>query len=311
MATKRSTAELTFKYEGDAVADGTMDMADFGQALVGYSKIVHATINEIDPNAQIPDVRITRTEKGSFKVVAQVTQDVTVVQRLQEIFANFSSDSLADISQVSGLNLVVVIGGAVAFGKWLKGRIIEKRKPTGKKGEEEITLSDGEVTIAPTIQINLTQKFTFNEGVRDVIEPTKRPGVDRVVLPGPDGAGVELDPSDAMSFKPKIDDDSEYLVERSALLEVERVAFDDGTWRFAQLYDDDRAPKSFTAVVTDDEFLDKVCSSTQAFRNKDRIRATLETTITRPHGNRVVYRYEVSKVHEIIPYYPPETLPGL
>lgn len=45
--------ELSFTYHGMAVNDGTMDMTDFGNALIGYAQAIRATVTELDPNAGV------------------------------------------------------------------------------------------------------------------------------------------------------------------------------------------------------------------------------------------------------------------
>lgn len=311
MATRREKAELTFKYEGDAVADGTMDMADFGRALMGYAQVITATISEIAPNAQVSDIRLERTEKGSFTVIASVTQDVSLLQKLLEFFSGPDGTALANAATIT-VGLASLIGGGVAFTKQLKGRKIESRQSApGAPDEEIVTTQDGTQIQAKSIYINMSQNYYFNEGMQDVLEPTKRPGVDCLKMPAADGEGVQLDATDAIAFVPHREDESETQIDREALLEVERAAFDGGPWRFAQIFADDRVPQSLTATVRDERFLKSVEMSASAFKKKDRILATLESTVRRPHGKRAVYSHVVSQVHKVIPYDPPEVLPGL
>lgn len=311
MATRREKAELTFKYEGDAVADGTMDMADFGRALMGYAQVITATIGELAPNAQVSDIRLERTEKGSFTVIASVIQDVSLLQAVKGFLTGDTGVAIAGgVTITTGLG--AIIGSAVSLGKWLKGRKIESRKPApAGAGEEVITTVDGDQKQAPTMVINVTQNYYFNEGMQDVIEPTKRPGVDTLKMPAGGDNIVELDSSDAVSFTPRPQDENEAFIDKNAVLEVERAAFDGGPWRFARIYDDGRVPESLTATVSDERFLKSVEMSARAFKKKDRILATLESTVRRPHGRRAVYSHVVSQVHKVIPYDPPEALPGL
>lgn len=311
MAKRSSTAELTFKYEGAAVADGTMDMADFGRALIGYTKVVDAVVKEISPTSQVTEVRLERTEKGSFSVIASVVQDVSLVQSVKDFLTGNTGIALVGgITITTGLG--TIIGKTVSLGKRLRGRKIESREPAlGAIDEEVITTPDGEQIQAPTPVINVTQNYYFNDGMQDVIEPTKRPGVDTLKMPASDGEEVELDASDAISFAPRIEDGIETQIVKDAILEIERAAFDGGMWRFARIFDDDRVPQSLNAIIEDERFLQNVEHSQTAFKKKDRIRATLETTISKPRGKRAVYHYVVSQVHDVLPFTPPDPIPGL
>ncbi|MEW6934101.1 hypothetical protein [Trueperella pyogenes] len=78
MVKQRAKAELTFKYEGAAVADGTMDMADFGRALIGYTKVVDAVVKQLNPKSTVTEVRLEKTEKGSFTVIGLARKLLTV-----------------------------------------------------------------------------------------------------------------------------------------------------------------------------------------------------------------------------------------
>lgn len=315
MVRRRSIEEeLSFTYHGMAVNDGTMDMTDFGNALIGYAQAIRATVTELDPNAHTPDIRITRTEKGSFTVYAKITQDISVLTDLFGLLQTDNAQALATGAEiVAGAGTVgAALLGAVKLGKHIAGRTIVKRDSKRDNPDvEQLTLSDGETIEARRPVVNITNNYNFNAGIRAVIQPTLNDGVDGVQLKAGDQT-EQLREAHLSAFPTEESTNDITTTETTeAILAVERIAFDGGPWRFTRLDTDQAVPYAFQAEMVDEEFRHKVEESKIAFRNGDRIKAQLEITDRKPGKGRHTRSWRIIQVNQIIPYTPPSTLPGI
>lgn len=299
----RETEELSFTYKGAAVSDGSIDLVDYGNALLGFSKMVQAAASEVAPDASVAEVRISKTEKGSFTTIVTLTVDVSFIEAVKSFF--LSEYALA-IGSAGALGSTVY--GAVQIVKWLRSReFIVKDNEDGKTST--LITGDGEQRTAPTHITNLTINNYFREGVQTFVEPTKAEGVDSVTLDPAKGSSsdpVELNAQDQRFFD-RLDKSTGEIIQERAILNIERVAFDTGSWRFSQEPTDDRIPTEFNAEVVDEHFMNQVHSSREFFRAGDKLEVSLEIEIPPPNERRR-RRYRVTEVHSIIRQ---DALPGL
>lgn len=316
MARKETTEELSFTYHGTAVDDGTMDMVDFGKALIGYAQAVSTVVATLDPQAHVPDIRIARTEHGSFTVFAQISQDITLLESLFDFLGTSTANRIAVGAGIaSGVGLV---GGAfiaaIRLCKRIGGKAIRSREVISEAtGEEEATLSDGQKVTGNTAIFNIVVNNNFNTGARAFLEPTLRDGVESVSI-NASGETENLKSEDMACFPARntnTNADTTQITSRELVLAVERVSFDDGDWRFTQFFDDDRVPVSFNAKMSDLGFIHSVASGRVAFRKGDRLRVLLEETARKPDTGRQSRLRSIIRVINIIPYTPPPALPGL
>jgi hypothetical protein len=314
MVKRTVNEDVSFAYHGESVDDGTMDLADYGKALVGYADMVRTAIRVADPNARIPDVRIVRTEKGSFVTHLAITVDISLVQALMDWLNGSGGQALSTGLGMAADGIAVVgglVGGALALGKLMRGRAVKNVKENGD-GTSTITLQDDETHTAPTTIVNITTNNFFRDGVRQFVDPTTRPGVDSVTL-GDESDPVEtLTASDRYFFDPVENEVGQVIDEPDVRLNVERVSFDDGSWRFSRPETPDgRLASAFNADVRDDRFLDEVASSSESFRRGDQLRVSLRTEVPAPTvGGRPHRRYTVLEVLDVIHHEPPPPLFG-
>lgn len=313
MARKETIEELSFTYHGVAVDDGSMDMVDFGKALIGYAQAVSTVVVTLDSQAHVPDIRITRTERGSFTVFAQISQDVTLLESLFDFLGTSTANKMAVGAEIAGG--VGLVGGAfiaaIRLCRKIGGKAIRSRKIISEAtGEEEATLSDGQKVTGNINIFNIVVNNSFNSGARAFLEPTSRDGVDSVSVSA--GRETETLKSEDLHCFPVRDADIDVSQVTSCelVLAVERVSFDDGNWRFTQFFDDDRVPVSFNAIMMDADFTCNVEAGRIAFRKGDQLRVLLEETVRKPEGGRQTRLRRIVRVFNVIPYIPPSPLPG-
>ncbi|WP_455135259.1 hypothetical protein [Schaalia cardiffensis] len=296
MVKRQIEEELSFAYRGEAVDDGSIPMSEYGRAVIGYSQMIRAAVREIDPRADVPDVRVIYQHHGSFVTGVQVVVEMSLGQALMDWLTGPGAEA-ADI----GLSLLNnggnVLGWTVAGGLMLiqrmRGKTVAKREKL-EGGCERITLEDGDQLAALTPVINVSINNYFRNGARDFILPTRHNGIDSVTFCSGGGLEASLSAVDLHSFD-SIGEDAEKVLEEKRVLEVLRPAFDDGAWRFRAVPVGNTLAFDFSARIIDDEFLDDVAAG-EDFRKGDQIEAIVRITVPKKTGDRVRRRYEVLEV---------------
>lgn len=297
---KRTTKEeASLRYVGPAVDDGTMRVEDLGNALLGYAKMVRATVQEASPNAVIPDIRVIRTAQGSFDIILTIETLTSIWEAIRD-WVTSSDGQAAETLLTLGGGIAGAVAATVAVGKKIRNRHITRREKHDDK-TETVTLNDGEQLTAPTIIINTFINPSFRDGAQKIIEPTTSDGVDRVELSSAtshEQASEVLTREDFTSFR-ALPEDGEHATVEEAFLEVDRLAFDGGPWRFTRHFRtaEDRVPESFNATVADKTFLASVSQRGVGFRAGDCLRVRLEEVT--PTHSRKHRRFTVLEVLEV------------
>jgi hypothetical protein len=292
---------VSFVFHGDSVDDGTIPMADYGKAVMGYATMLHEAVRAIDPRADIPDVRITYQDRGSFVTGVSVGVSLTLSQSIIDCLSGPTGQALAN-GATTTLFVSGVIGGAIKLVQLLHGRTIADRKKTSHT-HEDIILSDGTVTNQPSIIVNLTVNNSFRGGVRDFIQPTFSQGVENVTINAGGHQYAALERSDRQWFD-SLEKNEEESWSEELRLKILSVSFDDKQWRFEAI-PQDGPTYTFRALMLDEIFADRIALNDVRFQDGDEIDALVNITVYRErHARR---SYEILKVNEI--HHRPQTAP--
>ena len=242
-----SAASFTLKYDGPALAQGSMSTRDLGPALQAIgdlfdraSVLVH--LEDVDV-----DVQVTATLQGSFEV------ELTL-----ELFRRTYS-MLGSASATAAINLVQIVTMAITILKRLRGDRSNFRQPeTETGGQQEPTttvlpshfslkvnddLGDLVVTVEgsddTTLAIagdalSLVRDRQAVRHIRRFAEPVRRNGVDSVEISTPDGDTELIEEKDLPSFGPFPEDDEPIrvsVVTQSLTVVYPNLSETDGRWR--------------------------------------------------------------------------------
>lgn len=294
------TEQSVFTFHGEAVDDGSMDAAQFGQALLGYARMVRRTAQIVSPKAESAEVKVLTTRHGSFETLLSIAIDLTTVEAVRDwlMGANGQAfDRALNITVESGAVIGTVVGGAVGVGKWLRGRTISKREKIDATRERVVT-EDGDELLALAKAVDVALDPAFRKGVMDFSEPTTAPGIDTVTLDGAAG-GEEIAMADRNSFA-DADEDIDDVSTEVMLLKVRRVAFDEASWRF-EYKPTDGPTVEFAATIADDDFLDDVSARRIVFGDGDAIDALVEIATPAKPRRGARRHFRVLRVNRVVP----------
>ena len=177
-----SSASITVRYDGPALAGHQMDVADLAPALLGISELCKIANRRFNAERAVMKVFIgTDAEHQCFQFRLDVVQ--TLWQQAQAVIAHHDIKSAKEILEWIGL-----IGGP-AFGlfkllKWIGKREITKTQLEVKDGRDVIQINvEGEgnnVIIAYRETYEMLQDFGAIANAKKVIEPLTKDGYEQV-----------------------------------------------------------------------------------------------------------------------------------
>jgi hypothetical protein len=282
-------------YDGPALADGNMNVADLGPALFALGEVVARTNYLLNGDLATVTVRINASRKpGSFPSLLEIYQQVAPLVPDGTIKDGF--DILAILGMTSTGDTKAAIGGVVDLWKRLKGekpKVVETN-PTNRTATVEVagenhTVNQTVLTVYGDPQIH--QYFPT------VIAPLRREGVDEFRTEHRGAVAAHVDKQEARFFdKPwPIDETTDGpLDDRTQELAVEVVTFHTRTgykWRFiSRLYG------LFTADMLDEDFVEKIHRGEERLSGTDWLRVQLRT-VTDTLGNQ---EFQVLKVLGVV-----------
>lgn len=276
----RSTFQVAF--EGEALADGEIDVRDLAPSLLALGDVIQAANAALNGKRADAKLMVKATSKGSF--VANLAVDVsflTVVGDLLDTIAD-NPDRVAAAKELISL----LLGGGTILGGTTVGVMKVLRMLKGKKPEEVVQNSDGTTTIVnngtmiivdaramkilndlPTRKAieDFAVKSTGAKGVEQVrFEAPELEGFEPLALTKEDRAALSVPPVDEL---PSVTEQTE----REALLRIWVVPLQgDYVWRFS-----DGGEKPFSATIDDTDFINAVAEAKVTFARGDILRCRI------------------------------------
>lgn len=281
-----SEAEFRLTYDGEAVADGEMDVADLAPALLAMGQLLKASARIVDGDDAVATVRVKATQVGSFDVWLSLVMDGSKAG-----WAFWKSEDVQ--AAVALLGLLGFSGlGLIQYLKRVRGRSIEKAE-RNDAGEIAVTIDETTIVI-PQIVFQLSVDPSVRTALENVIAtPLDKDGIDEVRI-GTKGWSEQIKKADAFAFRAPLTQDGDELVNRHRrTFSIVTLSFKSGQkWK---LSDGHGSPKYVT--MSDAEFVQKVDRSELRFAKGDLlICEVVERSRLTPSGFKS--EYEIIKVIE-------------
>lgn len=269
-------------FDGPAVDNGEIDVADLAPALLALGELFEAANKALNSGRADAKLKIRATEKGSF--IALLSLDVSFITDILDTISAYpdritAANQMLDLLIKSG----TVIGGTVGFFEVLK-------RLRGKKPDNAIKNEDGTTTlvVGPTTllvdqrTIVLLEDFSTREATEKFVKTAFRPdGIRAVMMDDDDGIPDEqpdlvLHPADISATtvpEPSEDEVTTTTDTREALLKIITGQFEEGyKWRFTD------GTNTFTASMDDTAFVKRLDSSEIVLSKNDTLRCVIEET---------------------------------
>lgn len=285
-----SETSFILAYDGPAVADGEMEIADLAPALLNLGKLLTAAAKAIDGDQAQISIKIKSTREGSFEIWLSVAMDLA-----SDGWRWWKSeDTQAAAALVSLLGFT---GGGLTLGLLQFVRRLAGRKPEKvdrlDSGSVEIYIDAHTTIVVPIAVYHLASDAQVRAGLAGVVaDPLDKDGIDLVRF-GPKSSGEEIGKDEAFAFRAPIELDGDVLVNRyKRAFSIVSLSFKDGQkWRL----NDGHGPKAVR--MSDGEFEDRMNRNDVRFAKGDvLICEVIERATVTPKGLKS--EYEIVKVLE-------------
>lgn len=287
--------DFSLMYEGEALADGRMDVRDLAPALMALGDLLRDANDLLDPDSPEVSLEIrANPERGSF-LVHLVASLPDLTDRAVDLFRSREVSAAATLATLAG-----AVFGASKGVFWVIKKVGDRQITAIEQdaGGTTLVLDDGTTVLADPNAELLYRSVTIRQHARKVIAPLRRSGVDALRVDA-DSEPLVIREDDVPAFDAvESVESTEHEVAgwvNEMMLLVEQPAFNDNKWRFHD------GGRPFAADLIDDGFRHRVDDGKEAFRSGDTLRCRVRFRQWRSDDGRLRTSYAVEEVLEHIP----------
>lgn len=297
-------------YDGPAVEDGEMDVAQLASSLLALGKLIENADAIRTGEAGRVKVRVkSDLKRGSFDVGIAVhwadsLKDAAIAWALTPEGAGtlallgFSGFTLKDAAIHGGKGVVQVV-------RWLRGRRIRKQVVL-EDGNTTLIADDGEQLDVDQTVARLVDEPAIRQPLERFTDPLRDDGVDAIRFePKPGVVSERIGAEEAASFVAAAGSDPSSSDTFRATYQIKRLFFDRGRkWRLSN------GAQTIQAEIEDEDFWAKVDTSDMSFAKEDYLacQVRMDQWLT-PSGLRT--EYTIVKVEQHIPASKQVPFPGM
>lgn len=253
------------RFDGPALQDHEIDVADLAPALIALGQMVKAANRVVNGDAFDVSVKVRTVGEGSFWVELTVR-----AQNTYHIVRDFLVGQDVD-AVLKLLTIIGIVGGGtkVGFGALATIRRIAGRRPRRlerRGGRVVIGFDDDTVIEVDEATARVAFDPEFRTALERVaVEPLDRPGIESVALES-EGIEERITRSDAAAFlAPPLRDDSLFETKHIKPFSIIDLSFKPGKkWRLS-----DGHGRATLVTVEDAEFVTRIENSEIAFAKND------------------------------------------
>lgn len=283
------TQSFSIKYDGEALADHTIDVNDLAPALLALPTLIQEANRIANNDGSTISIKIKAPGAGSFEIGFLIIRDA--VEKSVDFF------SLPGVSALTNAASLLWWGtptaaGLVAFIRFMEGHTAKRVAPIDV-GFVEVETEGGIMKI-PVKVWELYQSPTVRAAFYQVLKPLEKDGVERVEFKGPAGQTVEIRKEDVNFYLPPPEpvEPLQVFPPRETFVNVVHMWFRNGNqWRFTE------GGNEWSAEIKDQRFVESLLRGEETISANDYLKVVVKQTQTR-YGSTIHSDYEIVKVLE-------------
>jgi hypothetical protein len=255
MVMNNSTTDFGISYQGDALAEHTMDVRDLAPALIALGELFNRSNSLLNGEVVSVSLKVRATNPGSFELLL-------VLATVYQATTQFMTGDLI----TSAVNLKGLIFGNSKIRESLFSvfKKFKGTKPTVIEAKDGVTLKANNIELfVPTEVFRLYKDKEINRLAQVVVNPLLRNGIDKMVVKDNGRETETINKKDADNFTPLSVTDgktSENITPEMALKLVSPTfSLTKHKWRL----DDGSGPRWYS--IEDQNFLDEVRNHKRRF----------------------------------------------
>ncbi|MBA4000568.1 hypothetical protein [Brevundimonas sp.] len=257
-------SQATFKlvYDGDALKEGEMDVADLAPALLAMGEFVRASAHAVYGDEARVSVKVRATNEGSFEVLFAMAVDAA--SHAWEFWKKDDVQAAAQLASLMGLSGVGVGGGAIWAIRKLRGQPAIL-KSASEPGSVEIETPTGLIVVPEGVGRIVVDRAVRLALERLVADPLEKEGIDTVIFAQGERA-EKIQEFEASWFRTPLTIEADEFISRyTRAFSIMSLHFTAGKkWRLS----DGRGPAKLIAI-DDEDFNGKVARNEVRFAKGD------------------------------------------
>ena len=285
-------SQSTFKlvYDGEALKDGEMDVADLAPALLAVGQFIRASARAAYGDDTTVSVKVKATQEGSFEVLLAMA--VETAGHAWEFWRKDDVQAAAQLAGLLGFSGTYAVGSVIWAVKKLKGAATKIRSSV-EPGLVELETPEGTIIVPEAVGKIVVDPAARAALERLVVEPLDKDGID-VVLFGDASGTQRIDETEAAYFRaPPIVTTDEFVSRYTRAFSIMSLHFTEGKkWRLS----DGRGPAKLI-TIEDQDFNGRVARNEERFAKGDILICEVVETSRRTDAG-FKSDYEIMKVVE-------------
>jgi len=251
-------------YEGAAVEDGEMDVAQLASSLLALANLIKNADTITTGESDRVKVRVRADAKrGSFDIgmVVHWSESVMAWAMTPKGGATLSIMGVLGFNVTSMVKTTTV--GVVQAVRWLRGRRVMDRK-RHDDGSVTLIAEGGDELVVDARVSRLVDDQSIRQPLEKFTEPLREEGVDAIHIKSPDGGSVSINASEAPFFRAVSGSAPTSSSEFEATYQIKKLFFERGRkWRLSN------GAQTIQAEIIDNAFWARVDSSEEVFAKDD------------------------------------------
>lgn len=252
-------------YDGPAVADGEMDVAQLASSLLALGKLIENADAITTGEAGRVRVKVqSDLTRGSFDVGIAISFADHAWQAVTAWAMTPSGAGTISLLGLLGLNAKDGAKGVIQTVRWLNGRRVAKRTQL-RDGNTTIVTDDGSSLTIPDPVARLVDDPSIRQPLEKFTEPLREDGVEEIRLEtGGTGEAERIDQAEASAFVAAAGAAPTSVSRFPATYQIKRLYFEQGKkWRLSN------GSQTIMAAIEDDAFWRAIEASDVSFSSSD------------------------------------------
>lgn len=263
-------AHFSIIYDGEGLAEGSIDAKDLAPALLALAEVV----DEAQPLVPELDARLSlrvrsNFERGSFEIHLELAK---LYQQVVSLFSGQDATAFANLFQILGITGLVGVLGLFQLIKRSKGR--KTTSVTFERSERvKITFEgDTEPVEADRRTWQLFQSLRVRKAIEQVVGPLFRQGIDTFEIKHRGQQSLKVAQDEAKYFIAPTEHEGETVSMADTRVVIVAPSFQEGNkWRVSD------GSRNIFVAIEDPNFVGAVQSGREAFRKGDILHVKLQT----------------------------------
>jgi hypothetical protein len=280
---------FTIKYDGEALAQHSMDVKDLAPSLISFSDFLEEAYQNLHGGDKKLRVKFKANKEGSLGVDLQVVADL-----IESFTTFFNSQQISALKNF--LEIVGIVGGSTAGViqaiKKSRGRNIKRVIQREDGPDVQIEWEDGETLTVKRDVPKLLKSVSIRENLFQFTKPLSQEGYEEIKFENNNDLKSEKILSEEQHYFEVPDIAEEELLDdtRRAVFSISSLSFkEDNKWRLSD------GSNIYPVKILDEEFLGRVSSNLATFSKDDVLIVMLRTRQLKTK-NGLKAEYEILEV---------------